>query len=52
MCLQYKSFKNVVEQGEIARYEQFLPFPIVFSTWFEELSVNFIKFEIVICKLF
>ena len=23
-CLQYKSFENTVEKGEIARYKQFL----------------------------
>ena len=29
-CLQYKSFKNTVGKGEIARNEQFLPFPQCF----------------------
>ena len=30
-CLQYKSFENTVGKGEIARNEQFLLFPTVFS---------------------
>ena len=30
-CLQYKSFENTVGNGEIARNEQFLLFPTVFS---------------------
>ena len=30
-CLKYKSFENTVEKGEIARHEQFLLFPAVFS---------------------
>ena len=30
MCLQYKSFEDTVEKGEIARYEQFLLFPQCF----------------------
>ena len=29
-CLQYKSFENTVEKGEIARNEQFLLFPLCF----------------------
>ena len=29
-CLQYKSFKNLVGKGEIARKEQFLLFPSCF----------------------
>ena len=32
MCLQYKSFENIVGKGEIARNEQFLLFPQCFST--------------------
>ena len=28
--LQYKSFENTVEKGEIARYEQFFLFPLCF----------------------
>ena len=31
-CLQYKFFENTVGKGEIARNEQFLLFPTVFST--------------------
>ena len=34
MCLQYKSFENTVEKGEIAHNEQFLLFP-VYSTHLE-----------------
>ena len=30
MCMQYKSFENTVGKGEIARNEQFLPFPQCF----------------------
>ena len=37
-CLQYKSFENTVGKGEIAHNG--------------ELSAIFIKFEIVVCKLF
>ena len=36
MCLQYKSLKNTVGKGEIAR----------------KLSAISFKFEIVVCKLF
>ena len=39
-CLQYKSFENNVGKGEIARNEQFLLFPTVFSTHLE----NFLPF--------
>ena len=38
--LPYKSFENTVGKEEIARNEQFLPFPTVFSTLFE----NFLPF--------
>ena len=51
MCLQYKSFENIVGNGDFAHHEQFLPLP-VFSHQFRELSAIFIKFEIVVCKLF
>ena len=51
MYLQYKPFENTAGKGEIARHEQFLFFP-VFSTPFDELSAIFIKFPIVVCKLF
>ena len=40
MCLQDKSFENTVGKGEIACYEQFLPFPD-FSTHLE----NFLPFS-------
>ena len=52
MCLQNKSFENVVGKGEIAREEQFLlPIPSVLYP-FRGLSAIIIKFKIVICKLF
>ena len=40
-CLQYKSFENTVGKGEIARNEQFLLFPTVFSTRLE----NYLTFS-------
>ena len=43
--MQYKSFENSVEKGEIARNEQFLLFQQCF------LSI-FITFKIIFCKLF
>ena len=49
--LQWKSFKNTEGKGEIARYEQFLLFHSVFY-WSGELSAIFIKFKIVVYKLF
>ena len=49
--LPYKSFENTVGKGEIAHNEQFLLYPSVFYPS-EELSAIFIKFEIVVCKLF
>ena len=51
MSVVYKPFENTLGNGEIARYEQFL----IFSQYFlpvRELSTIFVKFEIVICKLF
>ena len=50
-CLQHKSFENTVGKGEIVHNEQFLLFHSVLYP-FGELSVIFIKFEIVVCKLF
>ena len=44
-------FENTVGKGEIARNEQFLLFHGVFYP-LEERSAIFIKFEIVVCKLF
>ena len=44
-------FENTVGNGEIARIEQFLLFHSVFYP-FGELSAIFIKFKIVVCKLF
>ena len=52
MCLQYKSFENTMEKGEIACNEQFLLFPQCVFYQFEELSSILIKFEIVVCNLF
>ena len=49
--LQYKSFENTAGKGEIACKEQFLLFPQCFLP-FGELSAIFIKFKIVVCKLF
>ena len=51
MC-QHKSFENTVGKGEIARNEQFLLFPQCFLTAFGELSAIFVKFGVVVCKLF
>ena len=45
------SLENTAGKGEIARNKQFLLFP-VFSTHLEKLSAIFIKFKIVVCKLF
>ena len=45
------SFENTVGKGEIARNEQFLLSHSVFYLVIE-LSVVFIKFKIVVCKLF
>ena len=52
ICLQHKSFENIVGKGEIVHSKRFLPFPTVFFYPFGELSATFIKFEIVVCKLF
>ena len=35
--LQYTSFENTVGKGEIARKEQFLHFPTVFSTHLDQI---------------
>ena len=43
MCLQYKSFKNTVGKGEIARNEQFLLFPQHFL--FFPISMDFQPFS-------
>ena len=50
-CLDYKSFENTMEKGEILVKSNFsfshtVFYPIV------ELSDIFIKYEIVVCKLF
>ena len=50
-CLQYTSFENTEEKDEIAHNEQFLLFQQCFYP-FRELSAIFIKFEIVICKVY
>ena len=49
MCLHIKSSENTV--GKIARNEQFFLFPKCFLP-VGEVSAMFIKFEIVVCKLF
>ena len=46
-----KSSKNTVGKEEIGRNEQFLLFPQCFYT-FGLHSATFIKFKIVVCKLF
>ena len=51
MCLQFKPLENTVRRGELAHNEQFLFFPECFYP-FGELLAIFIKFEIVIGKLF
>ena len=51
MCLHYKSFENTAGKGEIALNKQFLISHSVFYP-LGELSAIFIKFEIVVCKLF
>ena len=51
-CLQYKSFENTVGKGKIARNEQFLVFPQCFLPIWRIFYTIFIKFEIVVCKLF
>ena len=48
---KHKPFENTVGNGEIAHYEQFLLYHSVFYPY-RELSAIFIKFKIVICKLF
>ena len=40
MCLQYKSFKNTVEKGEIAHLENFLPFSINLKLSAKSLSLE------------
>ena len=49
-CLLYMSIENTVGNGEIAGKEQFLIYPVFYPIG--ELSTNFIKFVIVVCKLF
>ena len=50
--LQYMSFEITMGKGEIARDKKFLLFPHSVFYPFGELSAIFIKFEIVVCKLF
>ena len=50
-CLQNKSYVNTVGKQKIVHNKQFPLFQSVFYP-FEMLSAFFIKFEIVICKLF
>ena len=52
LCLPYKSSENTVGKGEIDCNEQFLPSPQCFLPFSGDLSAVFIKFKIVICKLF
>ena len=46
-----KVFENTVGKVEIARYEQFLPFPQYFLPFWRTFS-HVIKFKIVVCNLF
>ena len=46
------SIEKIEGKGEIAHNEQFLLFPKCFFYLLEELSAIFIKFKIVVCKLF
>ena len=49
--LRNKPFENTVGKGEIAHNEQFLLFPQCFlPIWIT--FCHFVKFEIVVCKLF
>ena len=50
MCLQYKSFENIVGKGEIAHIQQFLLFTWCFLPAWRNFTI-FIKFKIVVCKL-
>ena len=51
MPLGNKPFENTVGKGEIARNEQFLLTHSVLNP-FGYLSAIFVKYEIVVCKLF
>ena len=51
-CLQYKSFKNTVGKGEIARNKQFLLFPQCFLPFLRNFLPFFVQLNIVACKLF
>ena len=51
MCLQYKPFENTAGKGEIALNEQFFLLPQCFLPVLRTSSI-FIKFEIVVCKVF
>ena len=51
MTLVKKAFENIVGSGENACTQQFLLFPQCFFP-FEELSTIFIKFQIIVGKLF
>ena len=51
MPLGNKPFENTVGKGKIALIEQFLLYSQFFYP-FRELSAIFIKFKIVVCKLF
>ena len=51
MCVQFKSFENTGKK-DVARKEQFLLFQQYFYRYLGEFSTIFIKFEIVVCKLF
>ena len=52
MPLGNMPFENTVGKGEIACNKQFLLFPHSVFYPSRELSAIFVKFEIVVCKLF
>ena len=51
-CLQYKSFENTVGKGKICSLRAISPFSHSVFYPIGELPSIFIKFEIVVCKLF
>ena len=48
--LQFKPLENTAGKGEIARIEQFFPFPTMFSILKDNSAIS-TKFKIVVCKL-
>ena len=55
LCVCGTSLENTVGKREIARNDQLLLFPTVFSTCLENFLpffFFFFKFEVIVCKLF